>query len=149
MNNTNLLPQEIGHIHRHQPQDDEPVLIMSESGMPILQTMSGVTMPADYSFECINNFVHCENPDYEDLQNLALGMSEHIGQLKAQIAAQEPVAWRVHRRAKGRPSMVDYDGPALFQNRKSAESWMHGQMDFGGWVGAWIEDLYAASKVPQ
>lgn len=70
-------------------KDDEPVLIMSESGMPILETMSGVTMPADYSFECINNFVHRESPEYEDLQYLALGMSSYIEKLEAQIAAQE------------------------------------------------------------
>lgn len=92
MNNKNLFPQKSGHIHRHHPQDDEPVLIMSESGMPILETMSGVTMPADYSFECVNNFVHCENPGYEDLQNLALGMASHIGQLEAQITATVPQA---------------------------------------------------------
>lgn len=57
--------------------------------MPILETMSGVTMPADYSFECINNFVHRESPEYKDLQYLALGMSSYIEKLEAQIAAQE------------------------------------------------------------
>jgi len=53
-------------------------LIMNEKGTPILEKQDGVTMPANYSFECINNYVHCESPVYEDLQNLALGMSSHI-----------------------------------------------------------------------
>lgn len=89
----------------YQPQDDEPVLIMSESGMPILETMSGVTTPADYSFECINNYVHCENPDYEDLKNLALGMSSHIDKLEGHIAAA--------RTQPERAALSDADFPSI------------------------------------
>ena len=61
---------------------NEPKLILDEGGMPILEQCEGVTMPADYSFKCINNYVHCESPQYEDLQHLALGMSLHIEALK-------------------------------------------------------------------
>lgn len=57
-------------------------LIVNEKGAPILEQQDGITMPANYSFECINNFVHCESPQYEDLENLALGMSLHIEALK-------------------------------------------------------------------
>lgn len=61
---------------------NEPTLILDEGGMPILEQCEGVTMPADYSFKCINNYVHCESPQYEDLQHLALGMSSHIEALR-------------------------------------------------------------------
>ena len=61
---------------------NEPKLILDEGGMPILEQCEGVTMPADYSFKCINNYVHCESPQYEDLQHLALGMSSHIEDLR-------------------------------------------------------------------
>lgn len=61
---------------------NEPTLILDEGGMPILEQCEGVTMPADYSFKCINNYVHCESPQYEDLQHLALGMSSHIEDLR-------------------------------------------------------------------
>lgn len=61
---------------------NEPTLILDEGGMPILEQCEGVTMPANYSFSCINNYVHCESPEYEDLQNLALSMSSHIEALR-------------------------------------------------------------------
>ena len=61
---------------------NKPTLILDEGGMPILEQCEGVIMPADYSFKCINNYVHCESPQYEDLENLALGMSLHIEALK-------------------------------------------------------------------
>ena len=49
---------------------NEPTLILDEGGMPILEQCEGVIMPADYSFKCINNYVHCESPQYEDLENV-------------------------------------------------------------------------------
>lgn len=64
---------------------NEPTLILDEGGMPILEQCEGVIMPADYSFKCINNYVHCESPQYEDLQHLALGMSSHIEALERKI----------------------------------------------------------------
>jgi hypothetical protein len=60
------------------PEMNEPTLILDEGGMLIIKQCEGATMPANYSFKCINNFVNCESPQYEDLQNLALGMSSHI-----------------------------------------------------------------------
>lgn len=91
MNTTILLPKKTGFQNRNT-QDDEPVLIMSESGMPILHSSYDVLIPANYSFACINNFVHCEDPSNEDLQNLALGMATHIEALERRIAALGPVA---------------------------------------------------------
>lgn len=82
--------------------------------MPILETMSGVTMPADYSFECINNFVHCESPDYEDLQNLALGMSSHIEALERKLAEARKDAAR-YRMSSLNDDLRDILGFMCFQ----------------------------------
>jgi hypothetical protein len=71
-------------------------------------------------------------PSYQELMAIATAQ-----------AGQEPVAWRVHKKAKGEPLTLGYDGPALFQDRAWAESWMHEQIDFKGFTGAWIENLYA------
>ncbi len=57
-------------------------LIINEKGSPILEEQDGIKLPADYSFDCINNYVNCESPQYEDLQSLALGMSSHIAALR-------------------------------------------------------------------
>jgi len=59
----------------------------------------------------------------------------------------EPTAWRVHRKRRGEVlyrSCSD-DKPALFQNSRSAITWMHEQIDFKGWKDAWIEPLCAAT----
>lgn len=84
----NLMLQENGYPHRICGPDysDEPVLTLNEAGMPVLETQAGCTGPADYSFACINNYVHAEDPQYEDLQNLALGMATHIEKLERQTA---------------------------------------------------------------
>lgn len=80
MSTENLLLREDGYPHLNS-QSDEPTLIVDESGNPILEELAGNKMPANYSFECINNFVHCEDPSYEDLQCLALGMASKIRSL--------------------------------------------------------------------
>lgn len=75
------------------PSDYEPVLTISAEGVPILESVGDVVMPANYSFECINNFVHCESPMYEDLQNLALGMAGRIAMLESE-AEQLRMSWK-------------------------------------------------------
>jgi hypothetical protein len=44
-------------------------------------------LPPDYSFESINNFVHCEDPQYEELQSLCLGMASRIAELELNLEA--------------------------------------------------------------
>lgn len=94
---TNLLLQENGYPNRRPSPDYEPVLTISESGMPILETVGDIVMPADYSFECINNYVHCEDPIYEELQSLALGMASHIEALQRQLAAKDAALGKIER----------------------------------------------------
>lgn len=76
----------------HLPDaEDQPVLVIDAAGNPVLNVCGDVKAPADYSFECVNNFVHCEDPKYEELQYLALGMATRIAQLEAELAEARKV----------------------------------------------------------
>ena len=57
-------------------------LTINESGKAITETQEGVTVPVDYSFECVNDFVHSHETQYEELQCLALGMANYIERLE-------------------------------------------------------------------
>lgn len=84
-----------------------------------------------------------QNTSYVQLDEV-LGWIEH--EKRHQEKCRKPVAWRAHKRAKGVPSQMTYDGPALFQSKESAEGWVNEQIDFGGWGDAWIEPLYQEIK---
>jgi hypothetical protein len=56
-------------------------LTVTEDGKPLTETQDGITMPADYSFATVNDYVHGMDADFEDLQALCLGMSTHIEKL--------------------------------------------------------------------
>ena len=58
------------------------ILTLSESGRPLTVEQEGVTMPADYSFACVNDFVHRTGTSFEDLEALCLGMACHIEKLE-------------------------------------------------------------------
>ncbi len=58
------------------------MLTIDQNGSALTVTQEGVTMPANYSFKCINDFVHARDTDFEDLQHLALGMAAYIEQLE-------------------------------------------------------------------
>ena len=53
-----------------------------ENGKALTETLEGVTMPFDYSFSTVNDFVHSIGTQYEDLENLCLGMASHMEKLK-------------------------------------------------------------------
>lgn len=55
---------------------------LNENGSALTETIEGVTMPADYSFATVNDFVHSFETQYEDLECLCLGMASEIGRLK-------------------------------------------------------------------
>lgn len=56
---------------------------LTQDGKALTETQEGVTMPADYSFATINDFVHCADASYEDLQALCLGMACYIEKLNS------------------------------------------------------------------
>jgi len=58
-------------------------LTINENGKLLTETKEGVTMPFDYSFDVVNDFVHRLETDYEDLVSLCLGMSCYIERIKA------------------------------------------------------------------
>jgi hypothetical protein len=52
-----------------------------ENNNPLTVTQDGITMPQNYSFACINDFVHAHGTDFEALQCLCLGMACEIERL--------------------------------------------------------------------
>ncbi len=54
---------------------------LTETGKALTETQQGVTLPADYSFETVNNYVHGIDVNFEDLVCLCLGMANHIDKL--------------------------------------------------------------------
>ncbi len=56
-------------------------LTLDENGIILTETEDGVTMPVDYSFNIVNDFVHSRGTHYEELQSLCLGMAAHIEKL--------------------------------------------------------------------
>lgn len=57
-------------------------LTINEDGKVLTETLEGVTMPFDYSFSTVNDFVHSIETQYEDLESLCLGMASHIEKLQ-------------------------------------------------------------------
>jgi hypothetical protein len=55
---------------------------LTETGLVLTETQDGVTMPADYSFAAVNDYVHGVDRYFEELQWLALGMATEIEKLR-------------------------------------------------------------------
>lgn len=50
-----------------------------------MKTEDGVILPSDYSFKEVNEYVHCVDRHFEELQWLALGMAAEIDKLRKKI----------------------------------------------------------------
>ena len=57
-------------------------LTIDESGQELTETHGGVDIPANYSFKCINDFVHRHDVQFEDLQCLCLSLATYIQENK-------------------------------------------------------------------
>ena len=55
---------------------------LTETGKILTETQEGITMPADYSFATVNDYVHGMEVHFEDLQALCLGMADHIDKMR-------------------------------------------------------------------
>ena len=55
---------------------------LTEDGTALTETLEGITMPADYSFASVNDYVHGVDRYFEELQWLALGMATEIEKLR-------------------------------------------------------------------
>ena len=58
-------------------------LTITQDGRVLTETIDGVTMPADYSFATVNDYVHSPDRNYEELECLCLGMASHMDKLVA------------------------------------------------------------------
>jgi hypothetical protein len=63
--------------------------ICEKTGKAIYETIEDINMPVDYSFESVNDFVHCADATYEELQCLCLGMATEIEKLKASLESSQ------------------------------------------------------------
>ncbi len=59
---------------------------LDETGKALTITEEGVTQPADYTFNNVNEFVHAFDTHYEYLECLCLGMATHIEALNNLLA---------------------------------------------------------------
>lgn len=57
-------------------------LTVTQSGAVLTETVEGITMPADYSFATVNDYIHGIDVHFEDLQALCLGMACEIDKLR-------------------------------------------------------------------
>jgi hypothetical protein len=55
---------------------------LSETGKILTETQHGITLPADYSFATVNDYVHSMGVTFEELEALCLGMASHIDKLR-------------------------------------------------------------------
>lgn len=55
---------------------------LTETGNVLTETQQGITMPADYSFATVNDYVHGLEVNFEDLQYLCLGLATEIDKLR-------------------------------------------------------------------
>lgn len=55
---------------------------LTETGKVLTETQEGVTMPADYSFATVNDYMHGIDRNFEELQWLCIGMATEIDKLR-------------------------------------------------------------------
>ena len=57
------------------------MITVNENGKLLTETIEDVEMPIDYTFECVNDYVHSVHRTYEELECLCLGMANEIDKL--------------------------------------------------------------------
>jgi len=73
---------------------------LDANGQPLTVHQDGVSMPADHSFACVNEYVHDPERHFEELQGLALGMACEIDKLRAVIAQQPTPGVKIDENAE-------------------------------------------------
>jgi hypothetical protein len=56
---------------------------LDENGTALTESVDGVTMPVDCSFDIVNDWIHGIDVQFEELQALCLGMASENDKLKA------------------------------------------------------------------
>ena len=57
------------------------MITIDNKGKILTETIEYVEMPIDYTFECVNDYVHSVHRTYEELECLCLGMANEIDKL--------------------------------------------------------------------
>ena len=52
-----------------------------ENGIVLTETHEDITLPVDYSFASINDYIHHTGVTFEEIEALCLGMATHIDKL--------------------------------------------------------------------
>ena len=73
---------------------------LNESGKVMTITQEDITLPADYSFAVVNDFVHSFGITFEEVQALCLGMADYIERMQR----GECICTRCGVRQDGRPA---------------------------------------------
>lgn len=55
---------------------------IDQSGLVLTETVDGITLPADYGFASVNDYVHSPDVTYENLEALCLGMAAYVDKLR-------------------------------------------------------------------
>jgi hypothetical protein len=94
-------------------EQESTLTICAKTGAVLTETLEGVTMPTDYSFAAVNDYVHGVDRYFEELQWLALGMATEIDKLRQRIA-EAPRAIMDTRDILGICAPTEEDFPALY-----------------------------------
>ena len=57
-------------------------LTIDQNGKSLAETVDGITLPVDCSFEKVNGWIHGVDVHFEELQSLCLGMSAENDKLR-------------------------------------------------------------------
>jgi hypothetical protein len=60
-------------------------LTLSQDGEKLAETIGGITLPIDCSFEKVNGWIHGVDVHFEELQALCLGMAVENDKLREKI----------------------------------------------------------------
>ena len=106
--------------------DYTEVTTVDENGNTLLITHGDVKSPADYSFASVKHFIHCESPQYEELQSLCLGMAseiESLKQIQTKKRIKDPDLEKALQNAReNNLSVITYNSENIFISRGENEN---------------------------
>lgn len=113
---------------------------LTESGEVLTETQEGITMPADYSFATVNDYIHGPDVTYENLEALCLGMAAHIETIEAAKMTTGASSPTLVERGRERARMIEL--AAQMARRRG----MPEPDDWPGWGARVPEKLWRAAR---
>lgn len=93
---------------------------LDAGGRVLTVEQEGVSMPADYSFQCVNDYVHDTGRHFEELQCLALGMACEAERLREAVK----FASVVMRTVADSPALSDAERRSLLSEVRRCDAAM-------------------------